>query len=108
MLPSASLGLGVGLACGLLTTAWLLTNGSVAVTALGIGSCVCLSGLTAFMVSLTQHPVSPGSAGRVGRPADPANRLLPGVADEALLEQLTVHEMTRARRYERPLTCLLV
>jgi diguanylate cyclase (GGDEF)-like protein len=39
----------------------------------------------------------------------PAEARLPaGVADERLLDRLAVHEMTRARRYEHPLTLLLV
>ncbi|MCC7367290.1 MAG: diguanylate cyclase [Chloroflexi bacterium] len=41
--------------------------------------------------------------------AAPAGSRLPaGVADEQLLERLAVHEMTRARRYEHPLTLLLI
>lgn len=41
--------------------------------------------------------------------ASPAEGRLPaGVADERLLDRLAVHEMTRARRYEHPLTLLLV
>ena len=41
--------------------------------------------------------------------ASPAEARLPaGVADERLLDRLAVHEMTRARRYEHPLTLLLV
>jgi diguanylate cyclase (GGDEF)-like protein len=92
----------------LLGAGWLLLDGNAAVTALGIGSSICLSALTALLVSLT-HASSPApSADRPGRPASAATRLPPGVADETLLERLTVHEMTRARRYERPLTLLLV
>lgn len=44
----------------------------------------------------------------LGQAAPADSRLPAGVADEDLLERLTVHEMTRARRYEHPLTLLLV
>jgi diguanylate cyclase (GGDEF)-like protein len=52
--------------------------------------------------------VAPVSADRAPAPAPAGLRLPPGVADEALLDRLAVHEMTRARRYERPLALLLI
>ncbi len=45
---------------------------------------------------------------RHAAPTPAGVRLPPGVADEALLDRLAIHEMTRARRYEHPLTFLLV
>jgi diguanylate cyclase (GGDEF)-like protein len=108
LVPSARLGISIGLGSGLFTVAWLLLDGNMVITALGIGSCVCLSGLAAIAASCTQIPAAAGAADQRAQPAATAHRLPPGVADGALFERLIVHELTRARRYERPLTCLLV
>lgn len=51
---------------------------------------------------------APYPADTASEPAPTGLRLPPGVADEGLLDRLAVHEMTRARRYERPMALLLV
>ena len=66
----------------------------------------------AFGVGCWLRPSEPDATAPVGgreQPVAPAEGRLPaGVADERLLDRLAVHEMTRARRYEHPLTVLLV
>jgi diguanylate cyclase (GGDEF)-like protein len=70
---------------------------------------VVLTGLLTASISLTTSDASvEAPVGDRSSPPSAGSRLPPGVADEALLERLAVHEMTRARRYDRPLTLLLI
>jgi diguanylate cyclase (GGDEF)-like protein len=70
-------------------------------TLTGLVSSLCRSDLLAASL-----PVD--TLNRHAAPTPAGIRLPAGVADEALLDRLAVHEMTRARRYEHPLTLLLV
>jgi diguanylate cyclase (GGDEF)-like protein len=69
--------------------------------------------LTALLAAWSRRdPVEPAASvapsGRQALPAPAGARLPPGVADDLLFDRLAVHEMTRARRYERPLVLLLI
>jgi diguanylate cyclase (GGDEF)-like protein len=108
LLASVRVGGSVGILSGLLVAAWLLLGDGAPLTALGIGSSVCVTALAALLVSTSPEPLDTGSPHRE-RPAFPGpTHLPPGVADEVLIERLTFHEMTRARRYERSMTLLLI
>lgn len=61
-----------------------------------------------FRLDTRPGPAAAPSDSRQATAAPPESRLPAGVADERLLDRLAVHEMTRARRYEHPLTLLLV
>jgi GGDEF domain-containing protein len=84
------------------------TSGELAVVLMPLG--IVLTGLLAARAR-TLPAAAPVNVPAGDRPAEPSAagvRLPPGVADEALLDRLAIHEMTRARRYERPLTLLLI
>jgi GGDEF domain-containing protein len=90
--------------------AWFASAAEGDLTAVLAPLGVVLTGLLAARLSPT--PAAPSVELPAGdRPAAPSPagvRLPPGVADDALLDRLAIHEMTRARRYERPLTLLLI
>jgi GGDEF domain-containing protein len=103
--------LAVGLV-GAGVVAWTLAGAGDPLTSVAVPLGVVVTGLLAACAR-------PKSAAPAVEPAagDPAGalafasaglRLPPGVADEALLDRLAIHEMTRARRYERPLALLLI
>ena len=101
--------LAVGLAGAAFTAGLVGADQGVAFPILAAAGVV----LTALLAAWTRFdPVEPAaSAQTIGRQAQPApagSRLPPGVADELLFDRLAVHEMTRARRYERPLVLLLI
>jgi diguanylate cyclase (GGDEF)-like protein len=101
--------LAVGLA-GAALTAWLV--GDDASEFLPILA-ACGVAVTALLAAWSCRPaVEPAAVAPTGerqaRPTPAGARLPPGVADESLFDRLAVHEMTRARRYERPLVLLLI
>lgn len=101
--------LAVGLA-GAALTAWLVSGDEREATPILAASGVVLTALLAAWSR--QHPVEPAAVAptsdRQAHPTPAGARLPPGVADELLFDRLAVHEMTRARRYERPLVLLLI
>lgn len=86
----------------------VLAEGADALSAVAVAGCVALTGAVTMATRAQHGQASGGNHDRAGTPSAADTRLPPGVADAALLDRLTVHEMTRARRYERPLTLLLV
>ena len=108
LVPSTRLGLATGIVAGLAVTAWIFAEGGGAAFAGVVGMVVIASGAITLVLSSRRGALTALSEDRPRTPSPAGVRLPPGVADEALLERLTVHEMTRARRYERPLTLLLV
>jgi GGDEF domain-containing protein len=108
LLAEARLGLGIDFVLVLGVATWLLFAGASPTTILAVAACVLLSGVA----PLAARSRAGSSAGRGNAPPEGTraadSRLPPGVADEELFDRLTIHEMTRARRYERPLTLLLV
>jgi diguanylate cyclase (GGDEF)-like protein len=101
--------LAVGLA-GAALTAWLVSGDESAATPILAASGVVLTALLAAWSG--QRPVEPAviapTGDRQAQPTPAGARLPPGIADELLFDRLAVHEMTRARRYERPLVLLLI
>jgi diguanylate cyclase (GGDEF)-like protein len=101
--------LAVGLA-GAALTAWLVRGGDgEAIPLLAAAGVVVTALLAAWSRQRPEVPavVAPTSE-RQAQPTPAEARLPPGVADEQLFDRLAVHEMTRARRYERPLVLLLI
>jgi diguanylate cyclase (GGDEF)-like protein len=101
--------LAVGLG-GAAISAWIVSDASSEATTVLVSLATVVTRLLAWRSR--QGPVgaavAPGIVDRPTTPPPAGIRLPPGVADEALLDRLAVHEMTRARRYERPLTLLLI
>jgi diguanylate cyclase (GGDEF)-like protein len=102
------LSLGVTLLAALVLTTWLLFAGGDPVNILMVAACVLLTGAAAVVSRTRFRPAAIGLEDRASTPSAADTRLPPGVADETVFDRLTLHEMTRARRYERPLTLLLV
>jgi diguanylate cyclase (GGDEF)-like protein len=101
--------LAVGLA-GAAAAAWMLADAGDLTTSVAVPVEVMVTALLAARAR-TQPAVpgvEPAAGDQPSAPAPAGPRLPPGVADEALLDRLAVHEMTRARRYERPLSLLLI
>lgn len=102
--------LAVALASAALT-AWVVGGETGELTPLLAAVGVVVTGLLASwprFPAVYAELASQQGAERQVIPAPACTRLPPGVADEALLDRLAIHEMTRARRYERPLTLLLI
>jgi GGDEF domain-containing protein len=101
--------LAVGLVAAAVS-AWSASAASGEVMAVLLPCVVVLTGLLATRArpGPTAAPIELPAGDRPAEPSAPGGRLPPGVADEALLDRLAIHEMTRARRYERPLTLLLI
>ena len=101
--------LAVGLA-GAAVAAWSVgsASGEAAplVAALGVIVTALLAAWSRACGVLRREPLA--AIDRAAQPTPADARLPLGVADEALFDRLAVHEMTRARRYERPLALLLV
>jgi len=106
--PSTRFGLGTGSLAGVAVSAWIFVQGDSPAIAGVVGMVVVASGVITLVLSSRRGAINVLAEDRPRTPSPAGVRLPPGVADEALLERLTVHEMTRARRYERPLTLLLV
>lgn len=110
-ISNSKLGAMAGMGIGGVMVAALWTVGADPLT-LGI---VAAGTAAVFGVARWLGPDAPGSSSQPSSTdsrrlaAAPAEGRLPaGVADERLLDRLAIHEMTRARRYEHPLTLLLV
>lgn len=90
--------------------AWIAGAATGDLTAVLVPLGVVATGLLAARLRPTPAaaPVELPAGDRPAAPSPAGVRLPPGVADEALLDRLAIHEMTRARRYERPLTLLLI
>ena len=99
----------VGLA-GVAVAAWAVSGDGDVLTLILVPLGVMLTGLLASRARPKPAPqiVELPDGDQPATPAPAGIRLPPGVADEALLDRLAVHEMTRARRYERPLALLLI
>lgn len=104
-----SVAVGAGLAAGVVAGGLALTDGRAAAAAPLVVT-FSLTGLLAgaWRFARLGDRTSTSLADGPATPAAPGCRLPAGVADQLLFERLTVHEMTRARRYDRPLTLLLV
>ena len=101
--------LAVGLA-GAALAAWLVDGSEGSTPYVIAGAATVLTALLAAWacprpeVAVVLAPTND----RQAQPTPAGTRLPPGVADETLFDRLAVHEMTRARRYERPLVLLLI
>ena len=108
LLADVRLSLGVSMMAPLALMIWLLFGGAAPLSIVLVAVCVALTGVAAILGRSSFGQASIGLADRAAVASAADTRLPPGVADEALLDRLTIHEMTRARRYERPLTLLLI
>jgi GGDEF domain-containing protein len=90
--------------------AWTLAGAIDPIPSVAVPLGVVATGLLAACArpKLESPAAEPAANDPSGTLASAGLRLPPGVADEALLDRLAIHEMTRARRYERPLTLLLI
>jgi diguanylate cyclase (GGDEF)-like protein len=102
-----SLAAGLG---GAVLTIWLVSGDTLAPGPLVAAGAVILTAVVVIRTRRGTNGIAEADpvSGRQAQPAPAGSRLPPGVADEALFERLAVHEMTRARRYERPLVMLVI
>lgn len=110
LLPSVRWTAAVSVATGALALAALWLTGVDPLISVLITAGVAASGWVGrwARATTTAAPNVVASGARQATAAPAEGRLPAGVADERLLDRLAVHEMTRARRYEHPLTLLLV
>ncbi|HZO30715.1 MAG TPA: diguanylate cyclase [Chloroflexota bacterium] len=101
--------LAIGLA-GAALTAWMVSGDERETVAILAATGVVLTALLAAWSreSPLERATTVPTGDRQAQPTPAGVRMPPGVADETLFDRLAVHEMTRARRYERPLVLLLI
>ena len=106
--PNSKLGAmaGLGVAGAMVAALWSVGADPLTLGIVATGTAAVFGVARWLGPGKTSAPATGDSRRLTAAPAE--SRLPAGVADERLLDRLAVHEMTRARRYEHPLTLLLV
>ena len=108
LLRDARWSVAVSVGASVVTLAALWLSGNDLLPSILVAFGVAASGAVGRWARISAPVASSVPGGRQATAVPAEARLPAGVADERLLDRLAIHEMTRARRYEHPLTLLLV